>query len=207
MAWSYFWNSLPSSLCSEYLSEDSEEPVPAPHLSWSQTQHLCFHNDLHPVLLHEQPAAERKLISSSCRKGRDLKSWDSGSEHRGSKVDLVSKWHGSDLDPGRNVIDDANSLGVWVSGEAVGNYVVLHLPRRLRACFLTVDGLACRALKTAILLWRKTNISNIPQYFKKPNNTNWKEKSSFLSCGVFYTDVALKFNFYSILDYSVFLDQ
>lgn len=65
-------------------------------------------------------------------------------------MDLVRR-ECPDLDAGRNVVDDADGLGVWVAREAVGDDVVLHLPWRLRACFLPIDGLACRALKTAIL--------------------------------------------------------
>ena len=69
-------------------------------------------------------------------------------------VDLV-KWHGSDLDPSRNVVDDADALGVWVAGQAVGDDVILHLPRRLGARFLPIDGFTCWALKTAILFDNK----------------------------------------------------
>lgn len=56
------------------------------------------------------------------------------------------------LNPGRNVIDDADGFGVWVARQAVGDDVVLHLPRRLRACFLPIDGFTCWTLKTAILI-------------------------------------------------------
>lgn len=73
---------------------------------------------------------------------------------KSSTVDLVRE-RGSDLDPGRNVIHDADGLGVWVTGQAVGDDVILHLPRRLRARFLPVDGFACGTLKTAILVWRR----------------------------------------------------
>lgn len=58
----------------------------------------------------------------------------------------------ANLDTGRNVVDDANGLVVRVAGQAVGDDVVFHLPRRLSACFLPVDGFACWALKTSILL-------------------------------------------------------
>lgn len=56
------------------------------------------------------------------------------------------------LDPSRNVVDDADALGVWVAGQAVGDDVILHLPRRLGARFLPIDGFTCWALKTAILI-------------------------------------------------------
>lgn len=58
----------------------------------------------------------------------------------------------SDLDPSRNVVDNADGLAVWVTGQAVGDDVVLHLPRRLSSCFLPIDGFACGTLKTAILV-------------------------------------------------------
>lgn len=77
---------------------------------------------------------------------------------KSSTADLL-KSHSSDLDSGRNVIHDADGLGVWVTGQAVGDDVVLHLPRRLRACFLPVDGFACGTLKTAILVWRQIHIT------------------------------------------------
>lgn len=67
-------------------------------------------------------------------------------------MDIFFPGAASYLDPGRNVVDDADGLGVRVSGETVRDDVVLHLPGRLRARFLTVDGLARRALKAAILL-------------------------------------------------------
>lgn len=57
----------------------------------------------------------------------------------------------ADLDASRNVIDDTDGLGLRVSGEAVGDDVVLHLPRGLGACLLPIDGLTRWALKTAIL--------------------------------------------------------
>lgn len=56
------------------------------------------------------------------------------------------------LNPSWNVIDNADCLGVWVAGQAVGDDMVLHLPRRLGARFLPIDGFACWALKTAILI-------------------------------------------------------
>lgn len=61
------------------------------------------------------------------------------------------KQHSSDLDPSRNVVDDADGLGVRVARQAVGDDVELHLPGRLGAGFLTVNGFACWTLKTAIL--------------------------------------------------------
>lgn len=61
----------------------------------------------------------------------------------------------TDLDSGRNVVDDPNSFGVVVAGQAVRDDVVLHLPRRLRACFFPIYGFAGWALQTAILLWSK----------------------------------------------------
>ena len=58
----------------------------------------------------------------------------------------------SDLDPSRNVINDADGLGVGVSGQTVRDDVILHLPGRLRAGFLPINGFTCGTLKTAILL-------------------------------------------------------
>lgn len=163
MAWileflSFFLGILPSSLCYNSVSLFGfwrVYPCPVPLCN---PRECCFLNDLHLTLLHEQPTVKLKLISSSCRRGKDLKRRDSGSGHRSSKVDLA-KWHSSDLDPGRNVIDDADGLGVWVSGQAVWDDVILHLPRRLRARFLPVDGFACWTLETAILIQRKIYIA------------------------------------------------
>lgn len=58
----------------------------------------------------------------------------------------------SDLDPCRNVVDDADGLGVRVAGQAMGDDVVLHLPRRLRPRLLPIDGFACRTLETPVLV-------------------------------------------------------
>lgn len=56
------------------------------------------------------------------------------------------------LDPSRNVVDDADGFEVGVAGQAVGDDVVLHLPRRLRACLLPINGFTCWTLKTAVLI-------------------------------------------------------
>lgn len=56
------------------------------------------------------------------------------------------------LDACRNVIDDTDGLGVWISGEAVGDNMVFHFPGRLSSCFLPIDGFACGALKTTVLI-------------------------------------------------------
>lgn len=58
---------------------------------------------------------------------------------------------GSYLDPGRNVINDADGSGVWVTGQAVGDEVILHLPWGLGACFLPIDGFTRWTLKASIL--------------------------------------------------------
>lgn len=59
-----------------------------------------------------------------------------------------------DLDASRDIIDDADGPGVQVARQAVGDEVVLHLPRGLGPCFLPVDGLARWALETAVLGYR-----------------------------------------------------
>lgn len=51
----------------------------------------------------------------------------------------------------RNVIDDADGLGLWVAWQAVGDDMVLHLPRGLCACLLPIDSFTSGALQTAIL--------------------------------------------------------
>ncbi len=114
----------------------------------TQIQHFTF--------LLQQPTVEVKQISSSRSESTDLERRHSGSGYKSSTADLA-KWHGSDLNPSRNVIDDADGFGVWVTRQAVRDDVVLHLPRRLRARFLPIDGFTCRTLKTSILLWRKIN--------------------------------------------------
>lgn len=51
----------------------------------------------------------------------------------------------------RNVIDDADGLGFQVAGQAVGDDMVVHLPRGLCACLLPIDSFTSGALQTAIL--------------------------------------------------------
>jgi len=57
----------------------------------------------------------------------------------------------ADLYASGDIVDDADGPGVQVARQAVGDEVVLHLPRGLGPRFLPVDGLACRALETSIL--------------------------------------------------------
>ena len=55
------------------------------------------------------------------------------------------------LDAGGDVVDDADGLGVSKTGQRVRDEVKLHLPGRLSARLLPVDGLAGGALQAAVL--------------------------------------------------------
>lgn len=102
-----------------------------------------------------------------------------GSRHRAIRADLHSNL-GSYLDPSRNVINDANGFRVWVTGQAVGDDVILHLPRRLSARFLPIDGFTCRTLKTAVLDQRKCqNQPSSRQSFIASDHSRWKDDFHF----------------------------
>lgn len=58
---------------------------------------------------------------------------------------------GADLDARRDVIDDADGLGVCEAGQRVWDDMKLHLPWRLRPGLLPVDGFAGGALQAAVL--------------------------------------------------------
>lgn len=61
-----------------------------------------------------------------------------------------AKWV-TDLDSSRDVIDDADGLGLRVAWQTVWDDVVLHLPWRLGARLLPVNGLTGGALQASIL--------------------------------------------------------
>lgn len=64
----------------------------------------------------------------------------------------LQSWPGrAHLNAGGHAIDDPDGFAVWVARQRVGDEVVLHLPRRLGACFHPVNGLAGWALQTAVL--------------------------------------------------------
>ena len=67
----------------------------------------------HVTFLYKCVSINLKRISS-CPEFTDLEGRDRGSGHTGSREDLV-KLDLPHLDPGRNVIDNADGFGVWVA--------------------------------------------------------------------------------------------
>lgn len=95
------------------------------------------------MLTTQQCSSPRK----SCTNGLEQGSGGPGESELNS--------HCSHLDPGRNVVDDADGLGVGVARQAVGDDMELHLPWGLSAGFLPIDDFACGTLEAAVLLWKK----------------------------------------------------
>lgn len=80
-----------------------------------------------------------------------------GSEKLRSGVGGGMRGWGAHLDACGDVVDNADGLGVSEARQRVGDEMELHLPGRLSACLLSVDGLAGGALQAAILVqggWR-----------------------------------------------------